>query len=171
MTSERITARDIQNQELHRRFRGYDPEEVRMALETAAAAVERLELEKGQLLEEIGRLKAERDAIRERETALQDTLVSAQRMASDFREKSEAEAELMLKEARHKADRILQQAREQVEKIHDDRRQARLDRDAFERGLRGLIEEHLHLLELRIGDRDEPDNVHVFRTASGSDAG
>lgn len=170
--SERITARDLENQEFRHKFRGYDPEDVQLVLRSAAENIERLNLENGTLREELGRLKTEIDAIRERETALQDTLVSAQRMASEFRDRSEAEAGLLIKEARHKSERILDLAREQVEKIHDEQQQARLDRDAFERSLRGLIDQHSRLLDIRIEDRDKiADNVTVFRTAKGLDAG
>ena len=56
--SSRLTAMDIEKQEFGRRLRGYDPEEVRLYLRSVAEEVERLNLENGRLLEEIGELAA-----------------------------------------------------------------------------------------------------------------
>ena len=104
--SDRITAMDIESQEFSRRMRGFDPEEVRFYLKSVAQEIERLTLENGEILEKMGVLRAESDETRSRERALQQTLVAAQSMAEELKEKARAESQLVIKEARFRADQI-----------------------------------------------------------------
>ena len=55
--SSRLTAMDIENQDFGRKLRGYDPQEVNLFLQSVAENVERLTLENGELLEELGHLR------------------------------------------------------------------------------------------------------------------
>lgn len=170
--SDRLTAMDIEKQEFPARVRGYDREEVRMFLRTVAEEIGRLHLENGVLREEIGRLKESLEDLRSRDRMLQETLVTAQGMVVDLREKAQKEAEVVLKDARFKADRIVEQAQVEGEKIEAEIGRARLERDAFENRLRSCIEEHLALLDMRKGERaQQGDNVLVLRRRSGSEAG
>ena len=169
--SERISAMDIERQEFGRRLRGYDADDVRLFLKSVSDEVQRLNLENGKLHEDIARLKPQVDELRAREKTLQETLISAQRMADEMTNQSRAEAELLVKEARIKAERILQQSQDQLVRIEDEIGRAKLERDAFERRLRSAVEQHLELLELRQSDRSELENVRVLRRTPVSEVG
>ncbi len=169
--SDRMTAMDVERQEFHARVRGYDREEVRMFLRAVAEEVGRLHLENGMLREEIGHVKQVSEDLRSRERTLQETLVTAQRMASDLKERAQKDAELVGKEARIKAERLLEQAQDQMAAIEGEINRTRLERDAFENRVRSCIEEHLALLDMRKSERAQRDNVLVLRRRSGSEAG
>lgn len=169
--NDRLTAMDVEKQEFAARVRGYDREEVRMFLRTVAEELGRLHLENGVLREEIGRLKESFDDLKARDRMLQETLVTAQGMAVDLRDRSNRDAEIIIKEARSKAERILEDAHGEVEHIESETSRAKLERDAFENRLRSCIEEHLALLDMRKSERAQGDNVLVLRRRSGSDAG
>ena len=169
--SDRITAREVENQEFARKMRGYDPDEVRMFLRAVAEEVERLRLENGELKEETGQLRARLDDFRDRERNLQETLLTAQKMSEEMRGRSEKEAEVLVKEARLKAERILEQAQDQLQLIEDEIGRLRLERDAFENRLRSAIQEHLSLLDLRRTDSGDADNLRFLRRRTSRDAG
>jgi cell division initiation protein len=164
----RVTAMDLKKQEFSKSLRGYDKNEVRMFLESVADEIERLSLENGELREEGGTLRARIDDFREREKSLQETLVTAQQMSEEYKEKSRRESELMIKEARLKAERLLEQAQDQLARIESEIGQVKLERDAFENRLRSAIEEHLALLDLRKKEKAELDNVRFLRRRNTS---
>jgi len=160
--SDRIIAMDIESQEFSRKLRGYDPDEVRLYLKSVAEEIERLHLENGEIREKIGVLRGESDEVRSREKTLQQTLVAAQSMAEELKEKARAESELVIKEARFRADQIVRQAQDQLARIEGDISRSQLERDNIERRLRGVIEQHLTLLDLRKEARGEVDNVRLM---------
>jgi cell division initiation protein len=169
--SERLTAMDIEKQEFKRSLRGFDPDDVKLFLRSVAEEVQRLNLDNADLREEQGRLKSEVEKYRTREKTLQDTLVAAQKMSDELATKSKAEADLLVREARIKAERLLQQSQDQLSRLEDEVSQARLEADAFERRLRGAIEQHLELLDLRKAKRGDIGGLHVLRRATGSESG
>ena len=142
----RLTAMEIEKQDFRRKVRGYDPDDVQMYLRSVAEEVERLHLENGELREEVGRLKHAAQEIRGREQALQQTLVTAQNMTGEMKEKAKAEAELMVRRARLNSERMLQQAQDQLARLEAEISRCKLERDLFERRLRGTLEEHMALL-------------------------
>jgi len=169
--SERLSAMDVERQEFSRKMRGYDTDEVRLYLRAVAEEVGRLNLDNQMLLEEVGQLKARLDDFRERERTLQDTLLTAQRMTGEMKEKSQKESDLLVKEARLKAERILEQAQDQLHMIENEIGRLRLEKDAFENRLRSLVDEHLALLDLRKQERGDLDNLRFLRRRSTNEVG
>jgi cell division initiation protein len=170
--SSRLTAMDVESQDFPRAMRGFDAEEVRMFLRAVAAEIERLNLENANLREEAGRLRDGVQEYRERERSLRETLVTAQQMAEELKDRSRAESELMIKEARLKSERLLERAQDQLTRIEAETSRARLERDLFENRLRSIIEEHQALLDLRKQERaDSTENLRFLRRRSGAEAG
>ena len=167
----RLTAMDVESQEFPARFRGYDPQDVRLFLRSVAEELERLNLENGRLREQVGAAKTAVDEFRRREQMLQQTLLTAQSMTGEMKEKAKAEAELLLRRARLDTERMLQQAQDQLARLESEISRAKLERDLFERRLRGTIEEHLSLLDQRRSDVKELDNLHVLPRRTVSDVG
>jgi cell division initiation protein len=153
------------------RMRGYDPEEVGYYLKSVAEEVERLNLENGKLKEDLGRLGAEHEAVRSREEVLQKTLVTAQRMSDELKERSEAQADLVIREARMKSERMLQQAQDQLAKLEAEISRCKIERDLFEKRLRSMIDEHVTLLEQRGEEDPGMDNVRVLPRRTDSEVG
>jgi cell division initiation protein len=169
--SNRLTARDIEKQDFHRKVRGFDPDEVQMFLKSVAEVVERLNLQNAELREEIGRLRLESEELRSRERTLQETLVTAQRMTSELKEKSRAEADMVVREARMRAERMLHESQDQLARIDAEISRCKLERDLFEKRLRSMIDEHVALLNRRQEERNDLDNVTLLHRSTGSDVG
>ena len=169
--SDRLTARDIQNQQFHRKMWGYDPAEVDLFLQSAAEDVERLTLENGEMLEKMGKLRSDVDELRTHEKTLQQTLVSAQRMTEEMKNRASHEGELLVKEARIRADRMQREAQDTLTRLEADISRSKLDREVFERQLRSVVEQHLALLEMRREARTELDNLRVLPKHIGSETG
>jgi len=162
---------DVEKQVFRRKLRGYDPEEVGYYLKSVAEEIERLNLENGEMREEIGRLTQQREELRAREQMLEKTLVTAQSMASDMKERAQAQADLLIRDARLKSERTLQMAQDQLARLETEISRCKIERDLFERRLRGVIDEHTVLLEQRQEERGELDNVHILHRRAGSEAG
>jgi len=169
--SSRLTAMDVEGQEFPTKLRGYDTDDVRLYLRSVAEEIERLNLENATFREELGRTKEKVEEHRDRERSLQQTLITAQKMADEFKERSRVEGQLMVKEARMKAERLLEQAQDQLTRVEAEISRAKLERDIFENRLRSSIEEHQSLLDLRERERTEPDNLRFLRRRSGTEAG
>jgi cell division initiation protein len=169
--SSRLTAMDVNNQEFRTKMRGYDPDEVRLYLKSVAEEIERLNLENGEFREQLGQLRTEAEEFRTRETTLQQTLVTAQRMSAELKDRSEAEAELVLKQARLKAERALQESQDQLARIEAEISRCKLERDLFEKRLRVTLEEHLAVLDQRQTEVERFDNVRMLHPRSGSEVG
>jgi cell division initiation protein len=169
--STRLTAMDIEKQDFTRKMRGYDTDEVQLFLRAVAEEVERVNLENAKLSEESGELRQRLEDFKDRERTLQETLVTAQVMSSDLKDRSKAEAELLVKEARFKAERLLEQAQDQLHALENEIGRLRLEKDAFENRLRAAIEEHLSLLDLRKQEKADVDNLRFLRRRSTTDVG
>jgi len=157
--STRVTAMDVEQQEFPKKLRGYDPDEVHLYLESVAEEIERLNLENGKMAEEAGQLRTELGELRTREQTLQKTLVTAQRMTEEMKDKARTEGELVVREAQFRADQILKEARNQLAQIESDVSRSKTERETFERQLRGVAEQFLAMLDMREQARG-PDNVH-----------
>jgi cell division initiation protein len=169
--SSRLTAMDIRNQGFRRSVRGYDRGEVELFLQSIAEEVERLTLEHGEMLEETGRLRTELAELRTREETLQKTLVSAQRMTDEMKDRATKECELLLQEARLRAERLIKDAQDRLNRIEADVHRSRLERHTLERRLRAVLEQHLTLLDMRSAASEELDNVRVLPHRAGGEVG
>ena len=169
--SNRLTAMDIEKQEFQRKVRGFDPDQVTLFLRSVAEEIERVNLQNAELREEIGRLRLESEELRSRERTLQETLVTAQRMTTDLKEKSRAEADMVIREARMRAERTVQESQDQLARIDAEMSRCKLERDLFEKRLRSMIEEHLSLLNRRQEERNDLDNVTLLHRSTHSDVG
>jgi cell division initiation protein len=114
----RMTATDIRQQQFAvRLFRGFDPQEVDAFLEEVAEEVEELIRENTLLKEQLIQVEEKSKGAEGREKTLQETLVTTQKIAEEFKENARREAELVLREAHLRAEKFMQDAREEHAKL------------------------------------------------------
>jgi cell division initiation protein len=160
----KVTPLDLRQAQFRSKLRGFDPEEVTPFLADAATELE-------QALKEIDRLRQEalrNDAIlaefRERENALRNTLLTAQRLADQIKENAETEAKTILREAEGRADLILQKAQSRITDLDRDINEMRMRRRDVEGSLEASIASLSYALEFMRtqdqADRDEKLLLH-----------
>ncbi len=110
----RLTPNDILNQKFGISFRGYDRQEVDAFLDIIAKDLEDLIRENSYLKEEIEKINTELVRLREMEEIIKDTIVSAQKMAENFKESAKMESENILNAARLQAEKICFDAAKQA---------------------------------------------------------
>jgi cell division initiation protein len=112
-----LSALDILGKQFSKRLRGYAPFEVHEFLSQIAAAMEGLTKERGELKGRLHRLEQELAEYRERESALQDALVAAQRSAEGTLEAARVEGQQIVDEGQALADRLIREAHERSQNI------------------------------------------------------
>lgn len=113
----RITPIDIQEQKFKITFRGYDKSEVDAFLDSIATEMEDLLRENSFIKEEIERLNKENERLKVMEDTLKNTIISAQKMAEDFKETARKEADNIVADARVRAEKILFDAEKRVSEL------------------------------------------------------
>jgi cell division initiation protein len=147
----RLSAADIRQQQFAvKLIRGFDPPEVDAFLEEIADDFEELIKENNLLKEQLVALEERNKGIEARERTLQETLVTTQKIAEEFKENARAQADLERENARTQADLLVREGQLRADKLIQDSREehVRLSADigAMKRLRRQLIEEILGTL-------------------------
>lgn len=142
-----ITPIDITQKQFRRVFRGLDPEEVEAFLGLVALEFEALVKDVLALRESDHRKGEDIAEFRNRERALQETLVTAQRASQEIREAARKEAEITISDAELQAEKIVQGAHARFLRIVDDINELKRQRVQFEANVRTLVESHVKLLD------------------------
>lgn len=140
---------EITQREFGRKIRGLDPEEVHTFLEQIAEEMTRLVQETTDRAAQIQRLEAQLRVHQEREDSLRNTLVTAQKMTDEIKANATRDADLVLKEAELKAERLLEQAHRKLAHLQGEVAELGRQRDVFAAKLRGLLKTHLELLDFQ----------------------
>ncbi|SHM07812.1 cell division initiation protein [Caldanaerovirga acetigignens] len=106
-----LTPLDIQKKEFRKSFRGYSEEEVKDFLEKVTQSYEKLYRENQELKEEIKFLREKLKEYQELETTLKKAIILAEKAAEDLKRNAEREKELIIKDARVKAEEMLAKAK------------------------------------------------------------
>jgi len=156
----RITPLDIQQKQFPMKFRGFDVEEVYAFLEVIREEMEDLLRENASLKENVQRLEEQLREYKDIETTLRETLIAAQQMIEEYKNNARKEAELLVKEAEHRAEAILRDAQEKVIKIHEDIVDLKGIRSHFKEELKRLIMSHMKMLEF---DKEREEGKEMKR--------
>ena len=158
---------EITQREFGRKFRGLDPEEVHTFLEQIAQEMTRFVQETTDRAAQIQRLEAQLRVHQEREDSLRNTLITAQKMTDEIKANATREADLALKEAELKAERLLEQAHRRLAQVQAEIAEFVRQRDLFAAKLRGLLKTHLELLDIQ---PDQPaSRAESFKAAPAAD--
>ena len=162
-----ITPLEIESHEFKKRMRGIDPDEVKAFLGLVAEEFEKLVVANGRLQDEIVELRERLGELRERERILKETMVTAQRLSQEMKDESHRARETIIKEGELRAEQIIAHAQRRVSELEAVILDLKLERDAFESGLRSMLEQHLKLIEMR---KDEEDLASRLRFMRGKQA-
>jgi len=139
---------DILGKRFNVKFRGYPANEVHEYLTEIAGAMEGLMRERGELRQQCHRLESELASFREREKALHEALVAAQRSAESTIESARDEGQRIIEDGHGLADRLVEEANDRARKIDDviqqlreRRRETRSELIRLVEILQGLIED------------------------------
>ena len=153
----RLTATDIRQQQFAvRLFRGFDPQEVDAFLEEMADEVEELTRENVLLKEQLIQLEEKSKGVEGREKTLQETLVTTQKIAEEFKENSRREAELILREAHLRAEKVMQDTREEHAKLTAEVGNLRRLRRQLGEEIMNTLATHKRLAEKALAEGDAP---------------
>jgi cell division initiation protein len=108
---------EIRHLKFTRGLRGYRRDVVDEALERIAASFEEVWSDRGELGDEVERLRAEVARLRENEDLLKTTLIAAERSAAEALERGKQRADLVVEEAHTEARAIVSRARAERERL------------------------------------------------------
>ncbi|HEX2501960.1 MAG TPA: DivIVA domain-containing protein [Methylomirabilota bacterium] len=151
----RMNATDIRQQQFAvRLFRGFDPQEVDAFLEEMADDVEELTRENALLREQLVALEEKSRGVEGREKTLQETLVTTQKIAEEFKENARREAELVLREAHLRSEKFMQDAREEHAKLTGEIGSLRRLRRQLGEEIMNTLATHKRLAEQALAEGD-----------------
>lgn len=145
-----LTPQEIQTQEFHVRFRGFDVEEVDAFLEKIAADFLELMEQNKKLAEQVESLNQEMSDYQSKGKAFQHAILSAQQIADDLMDKSKAEAEKLIEDARGEASEIKETAAAEVASLEAEVDRLQSLRDKSRTELQNMLHSYLDMLEAPI---------------------
>lgn len=144
----KITPLDIKKQEFETKFRGFEKTEVISFLEMISEEMENLLRENMELKEKLQRASDKLVSYTKIESALQSTLVATQESTEQMKAAAQEKADLVIREANIKADKIVESHYEKVAELRREFSEMRNQRAAFLVNFRSLLESQLKLLEM-----------------------
>ena len=161
---------DIQQRNFRAAWRGLDRAEVDAFLNLVANEFETLTREVNELREERRHQARMLDEYRAREKAIQDTMVTAQRVTEEITENAKKEADIITGRAELEAEKLVDAAQERLTDVLSDIAEAKRQRAQFIAQLKGVVDTHQRLIA--IADENESqtrgveDNLAVMRRNS-----
>jgi len=152
----KVTPLDLRQAQFRTKLRGFDPDEVTPFLADAAYELEQALKEIDRQRQEAARQAVILEEFRERENALRNTLLTAQRLADQIKENAEVEAKTLLREAESRADMLLQKAQNRLTELDRDINEMRVRRRDVEGSLEASIASLSYALDfMRTQDHQE----------------
>lgn len=163
-----VSPLDLRQQRFKTAMRGYDRGEVDALLTAVADDYEGAIRDADRLRDEVNRLEALLAEHRSEEKSLKNTLLSAQRLADELREKAEADAQRIVRDAEGRADLLLQKAQTRHEDLQREIDGLRARRRETETSVEAIINALKNTLDfVREQDqRERDDKVRLLRPRS-----
>ena len=153
-----LTAEEIQTQQFHARFRGFDVDEVDAFLEKVAEHYLLLSTDNKKLQERIDTFEAEMTQFKKQEKTFSNAFLSAQKIADEMQEKSKQEADDLLDSSRKEAERIQTEAEERVASLEEEIGRLQGKKDDILGELRQFLQFQLDAI-----DGKEDSNPYTFQ--------
>lgn len=167
-----VSPLDLRQQKFKSAMRGYDRGEVDALLTAVADDYEGAIRDADRLRDEVARLEGLLAEHRSEEKSLKNTLISAQRLADELREKAEADAQRIVRDAEGRADLLLQKAQTRHEDLQREIDGLRARRRETETSVEAIINALKNTLDfVREQDQKErEDKIRLLRPR-GSESG
>lgn len=156
----KITPLEVHNHQFGNSFRGYDRDEVRSFLAMISEEFEQVITEGTRLKDQMVELREQLTETKGREKSIQRALESADRISKEIKDTARRESEVLIKEARLKANKILEQAQARVQGAEDRLLEIKSMQGRFEHRLRAMLEEHVNILDQ--ARKEEPGEEKLF---------
>ncbi len=164
----KITPLDIRQRRFETGMRGFQKREVEAYLELLAVEFEEVVKDNIALREELKRTQLQLETHVGRERTLQETMVTAQRISGDLKDAAKKEAEIMLADAEHQAEKIVDGAQGRLVQIVNDINELRRQRIQFEAQLQSVIDAHHKLLET-FKQAPSPENISYLASKKANE--
>lgn len=158
-----LTAQDIQSQQFHVRFRGFDVEEVDDFLEKIAAAFQAVSEENQKLKGRLETMEKDLATYQNQQKSFQSAIIAAQNVADGMKEKSREEAEAIVAEAQEEARLRRDDANHEIAELKKKIENLKLLREQARDELRQQLKSYLHML-----DTEPADNARAAEHFSSS---
>ena len=158
----KISPMDIQRQTFGRRFRGFDPDEVRAFLAAVAEEMAALQREKDDDRAAAAPPRADRRRAPRARGHPQEHAAHRAEGAEDIRESARQEAETVVKQAEMQGDRLLELAQIRAHEVERGILELRAHRTALRTDVRALITRLTHLLDLQ-EEAELEDNLRFLK--------
>jgi DivIVA domain-containing protein len=139
----RLTPVDVRGQQFHRETFGYNRADVEDFKNRLADEMERLFRERVQLEERLNNMREQLKAYRDREKAINDAVLMTQTVRQDAEDAARRQMELVLQEARVKAEQIVAAARTREIALRRDIDQAHHELSGYLAAFRSLLERYM----------------------------
>lgn len=149
----KITPLDIQQQQFKgKMLGGLDPEDVDAFLQTVSTEMENLIRENNELKEQQAIHLRDLVEMGEKEKALRETMLAAQRITEEMKANAQKEAALIISEAELKAERIVANSERSLGDLKAQIEETRRQKIQFEMSLKALLDSHYRMIS---GDGQE----------------
>ena len=102
----------------------------------------------GKLKEKLARLSNQYEELKQREQTLKETMMTAQKITEDMKASARKEAEIILKEAELKSEKMVEDAHRKLAMINDQIVEVKRIRAQFEVAVKAAAQSHLKMLEV-----------------------
>ena len=178
-----LTAQDIQSQQFHVRFRGFDVEEVDDFLEKIAAAFLAVSEENQKLKGRLETMEKDLATYQNQQKSFQSAIIAAQNVADGMKEKSREEAQAIMAEAQEEARLLREEADHEIAELKGKIENLKSLREKARDDLRQQLKSYLHMLETEPADsgralehfssparRQEPQRTNMYTATPRSRA-
>lgn len=142
-----LTPLDIRNQTFHtKRFGGFDPEEVKTFLETSAKSFEEMGRKRTELTERLKIAEERVNYYKQIEKTIQDAAVTMQRTMDEIKRNAEKEGELIIAEAKTRAQREVENTKREAESLRTEIEQLKQLRTNYFIRIRAMVKSQSDLL-------------------------
>ncbi|TDI32280.1 MAG: DivIVA domain-containing protein [Acidobacteria bacterium] len=143
----KITPLEVHNHQFGNSFRGYDRDEVRSFLAMISEEFEQAISEGTRIKDQMVEVRDQLTETKSREKSIQRALESADRISKEIKDTARRESEVLIKEARLKANKILEHAQSRVQGAEDRVHELKSLQSRFEHRLRAMLEEHVNIMD------------------------
>ncbi len=155
----KLTPLDIRKQVFRKTMRGFDPEDVHVFLDLVADEYEQVLQENSMLAEKARHLSDQIERYHSMEKTLQNSLLTAERVSEEARERSRLEADAVVAESRQRGERILEDSRERLRQLSRQVQELHREKDLFLQRFLSFLEGQIQFLRTHEAELHEIDSI------------